>query len=139
MKKTKINSFSDLKKLIEKIKLSDSPQPIVVNSRNDENQPVSVSIPTNKTSIIHRTLMEGFDLIKNREEWLSKAKVDKTNEDYGGIVPTDVPQEDMQFLWVDRFIDQHFNGKREGYKIVWDLPEGKFELDPWSLTLNKSS
>lgn len=131
--KTKIKSFSQLKKLVESIKTEDA-SPIAVKTEEGV-----VNIPGAKKSMTHKLLIEGFEALKGQQMLMGlQADIDRDDEEFGGFVPAAVLKEEPVNHRLDRFIDTHFDGKREGDKVVWTLPEGKFELDPWTLTLSKS-
>lgn len=130
----KIKSFSQLKKLIELYKTADDTKPIVVKTDDGP-----VTLPNANQSMTHKLLLEGFDQLEAQATMIDLGQVDRNNEEYGGIYPTSLMDEEPQHHRLDSFISLHFDGKREGSKIVWNLPEGKFELDPWTLTLSKSS
>jgi len=140
--KTKIKSFYELKILIEKLHDIDQMTPISIEMcKTENNEPgrVPVTIPSNSGETIYRKLLrEGFQSVKNQEDFNDQASFNPGNEEFGGHIPTSIPPNIDRIHWIDAWIDHHLDGKREGLKVVWYLPEGKFELDPWTCVLNKS-
>ena len=132
--KVTVRSFSQLKKLIELYKTDDTAKPITVKADGE-----TITVPNSSESMTLRLLVDGFVQLANQAVLMDAGQVDKDNEEYGGIYPASIQQERPVHHHLDRFISTHFDGRREGNRIVWDLPEGKFELDPWTLTLSKSS
>lgn len=82
---------------------------------------------------IRKLLLEGMDLVKRQSKF---AEQDISGADFGGFMPA-APHGGNRYMWVDTLIDRRLNGKRAGLKVSWNLPEGKFEFDPWSKKLDK--
>lgn len=138
--KKEIKSYSDLRKLIDELKNDDKANPIIVTSVDAENKPIKVSIPSSNKPITRKLLSDGFDLIKQQENSLQKMskELSRENDDYDGYYPARINDESAKSVWVDNMVSNCFGGRRDGLKIVWDLPEGKFELNPWTLDLSKT-
>ena len=94
---------------------------VIVKSKADIEQALKPF--TNDKHQLRASLLEGFELVKKRRTF--NEKVDS------GL---DV---DKMFIWVDAMIKQRLDGKREGLRVVWNIPEGKFEFDPWTKQLTK--
>jgi len=134
----KITSFSELKRLVEGIKTNDTAvKPIIVTQKDNKNRDIPVSIPSSNSLMVKRLLMEGFEMLSNQQSYLEAVKFNPDDEDFGGFVPAMVPEEHTKNGWVDRFVRNNLGGERVGLKVQWHLPEGKFELDPWTLLLIK--
>jgi len=84
---------------------------------------------------IRKLLLEGMDIVKRQNKFVEQ---DVSEADFGGFMPA-MPRGGNRYMWVDTLIDRRLNGKRDGVKICWNLPEGKFEFDPWSKKLDKVS
>lgn len=140
-----VNNLLELKEIIKSLQpdnKSNDPDalPIIVKSKGtrfaDEKFAGSITIPqSGGHSMARRTLLEGFEMLKRRQETLSSLQ---TNEDYyDGFVPAPLADPNEHVTWVDRFIINRLGGRREGLYIVWEIPEGKYRLDPWSCILEK--
>jgi hypothetical protein len=101
-------------KQIEKIK---------VTSYVELTEAIKPFLPENNKSEARKSFIEGFEFVKRRK---------KFNDTAGNQLSTD----DMR-CWVDNVVKQRLGGRREGLGVVWDLPEGKFKLDPWTGKLEK--
>ena len=138
-----INNLMDLKEIVEHLKPDNqSPDalPITVKSRGtlfaDDNFAGNITIPqTSGQSMTRRTLLEGFEMLKRRQQTLDSLEVDE--DAYGGFPPAPLSDPNEQVTWVDRFIMNRLGGVREGLFIVWEISEGKYRLDPWSCVLEK--
>ena len=86
-------------------------------------------------STIRNLLIEGMDLVK-RQGKFAEAGEAVSDIDFGGFLPAK-PIGGHKYTWVDTLIERRLDGKRDGLKIVWNLPEGQFEFDPWSKKLDK--
>lgn len=95
-------------KLIEKVK---------VTNKAELESALKPFLPGSK-SLIRESLLEGFNIVKNRKEYNEKAG---RNFD-----------PDTMLCWVDKLIDQRLAGKRRGLSIAWELSDGKFKFDPWT-------
>jgi hypothetical protein len=76
---------------------------------------------------LRQSLLDGFNLVKNRtlfnEQVNSGLDVDKMH------------------IWVDTMVRDRLDGRREGFFVVWEIPEGdkkvKYKFDPYSKKLTK--
>ncbi len=72
-------------------------------------------------SSIHASLIEGMKMVARRQEVQEGTPLEDSVDD--------------MYCWVDDLIKEQLGGKRAGLKIVWMLPSGSFEFDPFSETL----
>lgn len=86
-------------------------------------------------SAIYKLLVEGMELVKRQSAFADKA-AETSMEDFGGYNPA-MPAAGGHYSWVDTLIDRRLNGKRDGFLVTWELPEGKFTFDPWTRKLEK--
>lgn len=143
--KTRINNLLELKNLIKRLQPSaNTPNaPIIVDTKKanmaDETFSGIVTIPqSGGQSTLRQTILDGFEIIKNHQKFHRASMATRTSlEEYGGYPPAIVPDPSEHIMWIDTFIDRNMGGKREGLYITWELPEGKFRLDPWSCELEK--
>lgn len=82
---------------------------------------------------ISKLLIEGMELVRRQNKFAESVNADA---DYGGFMPA-APRGGDRYMWVDTLIDRRLNGKRNGLKILWDLPEGQYEFNPWVKKLDK--
>lgn len=92
-------------------------------------------VPFLKESAIYKLLVEGMEMVKRQAEFADRV-VDTDPAAYGGYIPA-APAKGGNYSWVDTLIDRRLNGKREGLKVMWTLPEGKFSFDPWTRKLEQ--
>jgi hypothetical protein len=143
----KIKNIHELRQLIERLKPSEEEEnePIVIDAselalpKDDAYNAGPVVIPqAGGQSTLRKTLLEGFEIIKNQNAYFEMSAATLENDDdYGGYPPAIAHNPDIYDTWVDRFIRNNLGGKREGLFIVWNLPSGKWKLDPWSCQLEK--
>lgn len=81
---------------------------------------------------ISKLLVEGMDMAKRQAKFADAPTGDV--EDYGGFFPA-APPDNQHWMWVDALISRRLDGKRNGLVIEWELPEGKFQYDPWTKAL----
>jgi hypothetical protein len=124
----KITNIHELRQLVERLK----------PGGNDSNQPPIVIPQSGGESTLRKTLLEGFEMIKNHSAYYqaSVASLDMDDK-YGGYPPAIAPNPDTYDTWVDRFIRNNLGGRRVGLTIVWDLPSGTWQLDPWTCKLEQ--
>ncbi len=84
---------------------------------------------------VRTLLIDGMNIAKKHQEYFQKISAELSDVDFGGYLPA--RQSGGHFLWVDLLISKRLDGKRDGLKICWSLPEGQFEFDPWSKELIK--
>lgn len=96
--------------------------------------------PASNTTI-RKTLIDGFDVIKKhitfeqqQANHINQALATSPDKfiRQSHIRPSNSPGYNVDLLIRDRL-----NGKREGLKITWKLPEGTYEYDPYNGKLNK--
>jgi hypothetical protein len=92
--------------------------------------------PFKADSTLRKLFMEGMEVVKRQSEF--KSEDFATNEEFGGFLPAE-PASGQRYSWVDTFIKQRLDAKRDGLKVVWSLPEGEFEFDPWTKDLRQTS
>ena len=145
IEQVRIHNLVELKNLVKRLKpdQEESVAPIIIDTKKakiaDESYSGMVSIPqSGGQSTLRRTLLDGFEIIKNHKKYrqASLASVEM-KEEFGGFQPAVAPDPDGHHTWLDTFIMRNMGGRREGLYIVWDLPEGKFKLDPWTCQLEK--
>lgn len=90
--------------------------------------------PFQQSSAIYKLLVEGMNLVKRQAEFANRAA--DVDADFGGYNPA-MPAKGGHYSWVDTLIDRRLNGKRDGFLITWNLPEGKFTFDAWTQKLEK--
>lgn len=110
-----------------------------VSTPNDQVIPeLTVSAKLGPGTMAHKLLEDGFRMIQRQSEYGKSAQVFAENVDgFGGFLPTTAPANDHHTTWLDNFIRTSLGGKREGLYVVWDLPEGRFRMDPWTYKLEK--
>lgn len=97
----------------------------------------NVSASINSTSLLDM-LKSGMRLVKQRQESMAKISeaINKAKE-------TDDTFDTAMRSWdvnnfkfnVDTIIERKLGGKRNGHRIKWVIPEGIYELDPFSMKL----
>ena len=145
IEKVRIHTLLELKQLVNRIKpgKTEAPKPIVLDTKEigmaDETYDGNVIIPqSGGQATIRETLLDGFKMVKNHLEYYNASMASQSAiDEYGGFPPALAPNPDDHRTWLDTFIDRNMGGHREGLFICWDLPEGKFRLDPWSCKLEK--
>lgn len=86
-------------------------------------------------SAIYKLLIEGMELVKRQSAFADRA-AETPLEDFGGYNPA-MPAPGGHYSWVDTLIDRRLNGKRDGFLVTWNLPDGKFTFEPWTRKLEK--
>lgn len=143
--KVRINNLAELKDLIKRIKpqnQSDSISNIVVKTSEigmtDESYDGPVIIPqSGGQPTIRKTLLEGFEMVKNQIKYYNASLATQNAEEYGEFSPAIVPNPKDHRTWLDTFINNNMGGERDELSIIWELPEGTYKLDPWSCELKK--
>ena len=141
-KKVEVKNFIDLKKLIENIMAEKNASTITnqitvdMPSKELNSAKVPVSFKTEGSPATSKMISDGFDVVKRMLEFESNSsEIDA--EDFEGMLPASPPPVEKRKIWIDKYLKKHLDAKREGLKIVWNLNDGKFALDPWSLKLTK--
>lgn len=142
--KIKIKTLFDLKRLVERLKPTNSKDSTLTVSFEKVDTPTGqvpqlpVSMENSGESMERRLLIDGFDLLKRQREYKQSAKIYEEDVDsFGGFFPAVPVEAESKGSWVDRFITDHLDGRREGLFVFWDLSEGTFRLDPWSCVLEQ--
>jgi hypothetical protein len=145
MEPVSVSNLLELQEIVNHLKPDGSQdpdaKPITVSSTGtrfaDENFRGDITIPqSGDQSMTRKTLLEGFDMLKKRQETLqAMGKIDL--DDFGGFYPASLRDITDQITWVDRFITNRLGGRREGLLVVWEIPEGKYQMDPWTCKLEK--
>jgi hypothetical protein len=91
--------------------------------------------PFTKETTIKKLLIEGLDVAKRQAEYSKAPTGDQSS--YGGFLPAR-PNVGGHYLWVDTLITKRLDGKRDGLKVTWKLPEGQYEFDPYSQKLKQT-
>jgi hypothetical protein len=144
---SKVTSLYELKKLVDRLKPGavEESKSIIIDAKSlslpkdDQYKEGPVVIPqSGGQSTLRKTLLDGFEMIKNHNVYFkaSVASLDLDDE-YGGYPPAIAPNPENYDTWVDRFIRNNLGGRREGLFIVWDFPDGTWKLDPWTCELEK--
>lgn len=141
----RIHNLSELKKMVNRLKpeANEAPGPIIINTKgtnmSDETFSGAVTIPqSGGQSTLRQTILDGFEMVKNHREYYTASLASQSEiEEYGGFPPALAPNPDEHMTWLDYFIDRQMGGRRVGLHIIWEIPEGKFRLDPWSCKLEK--
>jgi hypothetical protein len=107
---------------------------VVVKSHD---QLVKALEPFMAETTIRKLLIEGMDIVKRQDEFITKSDSVK-DIDYGGFPPAR-PKGGHRYSWVDTLIDRRLDGKRNGLKVTWSLSDGQYEFDPWTQKLDKIS
>ena len=145
-KPIRVHNLVELKRLVKRLEPStddNTARPIIIDTVKegmaDDTYSGMVTIPqTGGQSTVRRTLLDGFEMLKSAQELYEESLATQTmEEEYGGFLPPVAPNPADHHTWVDTFIDRNMGGRREGLSIVWELPEGKFKLDPWTCKLEK--
>jgi hypothetical protein len=143
-----INNLADLYELVKKLKPDESTndaKPIYYNSKGTQLADAKfngyIKIPqTGGDSTVRQAVLEGFEMIKNhRAAREAQLVAYDYPEDFGGFMPARVPDPEDQITWLDGFIARRLGGKREGLAVVWDLVEGKYQMDPWTCEISQVS
>lgn len=140
MVETKVQSFHDLQKVVDSLAAKDVTNPFSVTTVDVEGVKNTVSVAGNSgDNIKYKILLEGFNALKSQETFGTGVMAENENDavEFGGFVPAQTAVK-LGMDWIDKFVTQNLGGKREGLKVIWTLPEGRFELDPWTLQLAKS-
>ena len=143
----KINSLFDLNKLVERLKPTNSKETSLTVEFEKVDTPSGQIIPklpvtmkSDGESMERRILIDGFDLLKRQQEFKKSARIfEEDVESFGGFLPTIPPESESNISWIDRYVEDHLDGRREGLFVFWDLPEGTYRLEPWSCKLEKVS
>lgn len=143
--KVRINNLAELKELIKRIKPQDQTNDvtnIIVKTSDigmaDESYNGSVVIPqSGGQPTVRKTLLEGFEMVKNQIKYYNASLATQNSEDYGEFMPAVVPNPKDHRTWLDTFINNNMGGRRDGLTITWELPEGTYRLDPWSCELER--
>ena len=144
-KPIRVHNLPELKKLVKRLQPGpdDKASPIIIDTKKarmaDDTYSGMVTIPqSGGQSTVRRTLLDGFEMLKqSQKRYEESLATQNMEEEYGGFLPAVVPNPTEHHTWVDTFIDRNMGGKREGLYIVWNLPEGKFRMDPWTCKLEK--
>jgi hypothetical protein len=90
-----------------------------------------------KSVTMRQLLVDGFDQVKEQEKLFNSMR-DALNEDE--FAPT-LPAMDIDHfnMPVDKLIKIRLGGKRKGYKVMWDLNNKVYELDPYTCELKEIS
>lgn len=91
--------------------------------------------PFTKDTTIRKLLMDGMEMVKRQAGF---APMEVSEDLYGGFKPA-MPARGDSYMWVDTLIERRLDGKRSNLRIVWTLPEGRFEFDPWTKKLEQVS
>lgn len=84
---------------------------------------------------ISKLLIEGMDMVKRQAKFAEAP--DGDIDEYGGFFPA-APPDGQHYMWVDTLIMRRLDGKRNGLTIEWELPEGKFQYNPWTKALSNA-
>jgi hypothetical protein len=99
---------------------------------------LTVSAKLGSGTMAHKLLSDGFKMVKRQLEFGQAAQVFNDDVDsFGGFLPTPAPSNDKHVTWLDNFIRTSLGGRREGMHVVWDLPEGRYRMDPATYQLEK--
>lgn len=88
-------------------------------------------------TMANKLLKKGFKMIQQRVEYQIKAEA-MDDVDFGGFKPAKLHNAVDQLTWVDNLVGSQMGGKREGTRICWDLPDGKFYYDPLTYLLTQA-
>lgn len=128
---TIVTSLADIQNVIVKYRLNDAPgQDSTISTEIVENidgveQKSSLKAEV-KSYNYRKLIIEGFDIIKNRMQFLEKCQ-NRT------LVPLTIDGH----MWVDDIIEKIVGGKRDGLSIIWDTRDGVFRWDPYTTKLTK--
>lgn len=144
-KAVEVKTYSDLVKLVEGLKPTnaiDKPIKVTFENVGTENDRVipslSVSSPSDGQSMSRKLLLDGFEMVKRQMAFDQAAQVySDVVDNFGGVYPATPAMDNTRATWLDNYIRSTLGGHREGLVVVWNLPEGKFQLDPWSGKLEK--
>lgn len=142
-----INNLADLYELIKNLKPSkdstNDAKPIVYHTKGtslaDEKFNGYVTIPqSGGDSTVRQALIEGFEMIRNHQICHeAQLTAHESPEDFGGYLPARVPDPEDQITWLDSFVNRRLGGRREGLFVVWELAEGKYQMDPWTCEIKQ--
>lgn len=145
--KIKINNLFELKKLVERLKPTNSQSSSLTVDFEKVEMPngqivskLPVSMKSDGESMERRILIDGFELVKRQQEYKRAAKIYEEDVDsFGGYFPAMPSEEESSVTWIDRFVEDHLDGRRDGLFVMWDIAEGTYRLDPWSCQLERVS
>lgn len=141
----KVRSLQDLYRVIkdlQPVNISDKKQTVVLDNIEDAQGRKYKKFPVNYQDdgqpMARKLLVDGFELLKRQQEFDSKTGVfpDQVDE-FGGFLPAATPRNEVGLSWIGSFVSKHLDGKIEGLSVVWEIPEGKFRLNPWTGGLTK--
>ncbi|MDB4490366.1 hypothetical protein N9045_02495 [bacterium] len=144
-----VNSMNDIKRVIAEFDPSNdkehSPLPVstVLESRQEDGKQVQYSVSANtKSKSKRQILLEGFDLIKNRQEMADTVKQTTEKFEVNGkpYKPAQLHSNTNGMSWIDPLITQWFGGKRDVMLITWDIGDGyeyRYDIYTHSLTRAK--
>lgn len=145
--KIEIKTLFELKKLVERLKPTNTKDSTLTVNFEKVDTPsgqvipsLPVSMKSNGESMERRILIDGFELLKRQREYKEAAKVYEEDVDsFGGFIPAVPIESESSVSWIDRFVSDHLDGRRDGLFVMWDITEGTYRLDPWSCKLEKMS
>lgn len=143
VKPVEVRSYNDILNVISRFKNEQTDSCNISSEikwiRKDENGNTKEEVATisvnDKSVTMRQLLKDGFDQVKEQENvWLSMR--DALNDDeFAPTLPSvDIDQFNMP---VDKLIKLRLGGKRRGYKVVWELNNTVYELDPYTCDLKE--
>tara|TARA_R100001244_G_scaffold25113_2_gene25403 strand:- start:67003 stop:67533 length:531 start_codon:yes stop_codon:yes gene_type:complete len=141
----KVNTLKDLYTVIRDIQpvsVKDSTKIVHMENIEDPKGNKYKSFPVKITDdgqpMARKLLVDGFELLKRQQEFNDGAGVyEEDIEEYGGFLPAATPNDEVGASWVTSFVSKHLDGKIDGLSVIWEIPEGKFRLNPWTGALTK--
>ena len=142
----KVNSLTDLNRVIkELLPVAIENKTRMVNMENIEDpqgnlyKNFPVKFADDGQPMVRKLLVDGFELLKRQQEFSSASGIFAGDDidGFGGFYPAVKPVDDIGTGWVTSFVSKHLDGKIEDLSVVWNIPEGKYKLNPWTGDLVK--
>jgi len=136
LKPIQCNTLPELKAMLKDLINRDSANEIQLKTKmewNDDNKTSSSNLTTiSKDTSLYSMLVDGFNLIKNRNKTIADLQhlIKEAAED-GDVIKLDdnLFNIDNQRFAVDLIIEKRLGGIRKGMRISWNLQEGIHEFD----------
>lgn len=134
-----IKCVNDIRKAIIPFTIDAKDGSIQVNStveweEEGQKNEAKVSAPSNDVSM-RKMLLDGFKQVEQRKKMLDRLHQVLEDE----YAPT-LPEADIDSIpmSVDRIIKDRLGGRREGFKVVWDIDNRRVVFDPYTKELSEN-
>lgn len=141
-----VKSLNDIKRVISEFdparqkQHGSLPLSTILESDDDGGNKVKYSVSASTTSKSRRQiLVEGFDLLKNRQDNLESVgdSIEEFEVNGKNYKPAQLHNNTTGMSWVDPLIMQWLGGKRKEMLITWDIGDGyeyRYDIYAHSLT-----